>query len=117
MSGFTRDASTLTVGDEVLMWILPPPPDATPNGQSSRLVGCWLGRLVAIGRPVNDRVRTAEAILTDPLLLRDPDVDMQSLHGKEPRFRYAVLDPRLPHHVLARLYLRYTRLRVTVLFR
>lgn len=117
MSGFTRDAATLVPDDEVLLWVLSLPPDARPNGQSSRLVGCWIGKLVAIGRPVNDRAYTAEAVLTDPLLLRDPDPDMQSLHGKEPRFRYEVFDPRLPHHVLARAYQRYTRLRVTLLMR
>lgn len=117
MGGFTRDASTLAPGDEVLVWVLAPTPDSRPTGQSHRLIGCWLGRLVAIGRPVNDRVRAAEAVLTDPLLLRDPDLDMQRMHGTEPRFRYMVVDPRLQHHVLARLYLRYTRLRVTTLFR
>lgn len=117
MSGFTRDGATLVPGDTVLIWVLSPSRDVAPSDQSSRIIGCWIGRLVAIGRPVNDRARTAVAILTDPLLLRDPDGDMQSLHGKEPRFRYAVFDPRRTRHVLARAYQRYTRLRVTTLMR
>lgn len=117
MGGFTRDAASLMPGDDILVWVLPVPSNAVPVGQPSRIIGCWLGRLVAIGRPVNDRVRTARAILTDPLLLRDPDVDMQSLHGTEPRFRYEVFDPRLARRILARAYQRYTRLRVTLLMR